>query len=608
MALFRREDLKRNVMVRSRFGTYILLMVVALSFITLVAMAWAAAKERSAAVRGERIQKLETIVQLVKASILNEEEPSFLDEEQLQKNVRRFASESGVYLTVTSDGGRVLADSLNPPRQMENLRELSEFRDADANTFGYSERLLIDQDVTMLMVAQRVVSQGNTIAFVRAGIPKNQLQSSAGTISFVIGVIAIGAVIAGFFLTRLVESRAVDPVVELTDACDTLATSGEMKHLWNSSKDELGQLVRHFQAMALAVTQREAALRDQANRIETVMGSMVEGVLAVNADRVVLLANQAVRKLLGIRVEKIEGRPLIEVTRIRALDQSVQQALSSGEPCSTEFEVTSPFRRVLAIQANCLPGDPCPGVVLVLHDMTELRRLENLRREFVANVSHELKTPLAAIRAYAETLHMGAVHDAENRDYFLGQITDQSDRLHDLIMDMLQLARVEAGQEVFDITDVNVADIAQWSVDSLRDKAAAKQIQLVVESAEDDEVYVRADEEGLRTIVGNLVDNAVKYSGKPGDVIVRWTTEADQVAISVEDHGIGIPQEAQDRIFERFFRVDKARSREMGGTGLGLSIVKHLASSFGGCVELDSSPGEGSVFTVRLKRSRVLTN
>ncbi|MEW4455991.1 ATP-binding protein [Bremerella sp. JC817] len=595
-------------MVRSLIGTYILLLVVSLSFITLLAMTWAASVEQQRAVRRERIHNLETVVEMVKAGVLTEEDPPLQEEDHLQNSVRRYAAETGVYITIISDGGRVLADSLYPPRRMENQRDLSEFRNADTRTFGYAERLLIDKDVTMLMVAQRVVHEGQTVGFVRAGLPKDQLASSTGTVAVVLGIIAFGTIVAGLFLTRAVETRTVDPVVELIDACDTLAESGDRKHLWNSSKDELGQLVRRFQAMAIAVSDREKALRDQANRIETVLGSMVEGVLAVSADRVVLLANHAVRRLLGIRVEKIEGRPLIEITRIRALDQSVQQALTTGEPCSTEFEVTSPFRRVLNIHANCLPGDPCPGVVLVLHDMTELRRLENLRREFVANVSHELKTPLAAIRAYAETLAMGAVNDAENRDYFLGQITDQSDRLHDLIMDMLQLARVEAGQEVFDITDVNLADIAQWSVDSLRDKAAAKQIRLVVESAEDDEVYVRADEEGLRTIVGNLVDNAVKYSGKPGDVLVRWKTEGDQVAFSVEDHGIGIPQDAQDRIFERFFRVDKARSREMGGTGLGLSIVKHLASSFGGSVELDSELEVGSVFTVRLKRSRVLTN
>ncbi|PQO38002.1 sensor histidine kinase [Blastopirellula marina] len=595
-------------MLRSRIGTYILLLVVTISLVSLLAMTWAARFERNAAIRHERIVKLQTIVELVTSTLLQDAPAPVADEPRLQQQIVRAAAETGVYLTIIDGGGRVLADSLNPPRRMENLRDQSEFREAAREEFGFSQRFLPDEDVTMQMVVKRFEHDGKPVAFVRAGLPMDELQSSASTISLVVGGIAIGAILIGFVLTRTLEARLFDPVVELIDACKSLAIRGERKNLWNSSQDELGELVREFQVMANAVTQRERALRDQANRIETVLGSMVEGVIAVNSDRVVLLANQAVRRLLGIRAEKVEGRPLIEVTRIRALDQSVQQALSTGQPGSAEFEVNSPFRRVLNIHANCLPGDPCPGVVLVLHDMTELRRLENLRREFVANVSHELKTPLAAIRAYAETLHMGAVNDAENRDYFLGQITDQSDRLHDLIMDMLQLARVEAGQEVFDITDVNVADIAQWCVDSLRDKAAAKNIRLIVETAEDDEVYVRADEEGLRTIVGNLVDNAVKYSGKPGDVLVRWKTEGDQVAISVQDHGIGIPEDAQNRIFERFFRVDKARSREMGGTGLGLSIVKHLASSFGGSVDLDSRLEVGSTFTVRLKISHVLTN
>ncbi|RCS54444.1 PAS domain S-box protein [Bremerella cremea] len=595
-------------MVRSRIGTYILLLLVTISFVSLLAMTWAARLERNAAIRAERIKKLQTVVQLVKVTVWKDEASQSLDEELLQKQISQAAAETGTYLTIIDAGGRVLADSLNPPRRMPSLRDQGEFREAAREEFGYAQRFLPDQDITMQMVVQRVDRQGKPIAFVRAGLPKDEFNSSSSTISFVVAAIAMGAIVVGVFLTRALEVRLFDPVVELIDACKSLAIRGERKNLWNSSPDELGQLVREFQVMSNTVTKREAELRDQANRIETVLGSMVEGVIAVSSDRVVLLANQAVRRLLGIRAEKVEGRPLIEVTRNRALDQSVQQTLSTGKPVSMEFEVHSPFRRVLNIHANCLPGDPCPGVVLVLHDMTELRRLENLRREFVANVSHELKTPLAAIRAYAETLHMGAVDDAENRDYFLGQITDQSDRLHDLIMDMLQLARVEAGQEVFDITDVNVADIAQWCADTLRDKAAAKQIRLVVESAEDDEVYVRADEEGLRTIVGNLIDNAVKYSGKPGDVVVRWKAEGDQVAISVQDHGIGIPDDAQDRIFERFFRVDKARSREMGGTGLGLSIVKHLAGSFGGSVELKSTLNVGSVFTVHLKRSRILTN
>lgn len=594
-------------MVRTRIGTYILLLIAGISLLAVAAMTWGAHVERQSAIRLERLDRLKTVVKLVAATLRSQSAESPWDEAELQAEIQLLAAEADVYLTVVSDGGRVLADSRFAPAQMENLLALSEFRDAAATDFGYSERLLSEDREPTAFVAGRVAQGDRTLAYVRAGLAEDRLASSSRDIFLVVALIAVVAMASATVLTRQVERRVIEPIVELSEACEILATRGNRRQLWNSASDELGQLVRAFQSMAVAVTEREETLRGQANRIETVLGSMVEGVIAVNADRVVLLANQAVRRLLGIRAERIEGRPLIEVTRIRALDQAVQETLTTNKPCSTEFEVTSPFRRVLSIQANRLPGDPCPGVVVVLHDMTELRRLENLRREFVANVSHELKTPLASIRAYAETLQLGAVNDAENRDYFLKQITDQSDRLHELIMDMLQLARVEAGQEVFEITDVSVAETVRGIVEMMRDKAAAKDIRFVVEAADDD-LYVRADEEGLRTIVSNLLDNGLKYSGKPGNIVLRWKADATTVAISVEDYGIGIPDEAQSRIFERFYRVDKARSREMGGTGLGLSIVKHLAQSFGGGIELDSQVGRGSIFTIRLKKSEIPTN
>jgi len=595
-------------MVRSNIGRYILFVIVSISLVTLLTMSWAASLERRSTIRAERLKRLQTVVRLVKASILEEEGTGLLELEKLQRLTRRFAAEASVYLTVIDEDGKVLADTLHSPRRMENLGELIEFQKANEETFGYGERYVASKDETMLMVAKRVVHDGVAIAYVRAGIGQPEIESGMGYSPLIFGGIAMLVFVVALLVTRSIEEKAINSMEDLILACDQLAENRYSQILRSSSRNELGRLVRGFQDMAIAVTNREADLRDQANRIETVLGSMVEGVIAVNSDRVVLLANDAVLRLLAIRVQQVEGRPLIEVTRIRALDQAVQQALTKNEPVSTEFEVShSNYRRVLSMQANRLPGTPCPGVVMVLHDMSELRPLENLRREFIANVSHELKTPLAAIRAYAETLQLGGVDDAENRDHFLRQITDQSDRLHDLIMDMLQLARVEAGQEVFDIVDVRLADVVRSCVETSRDTAATKDIQLVVE-ASDQEVTVVADEEGVRTILGNLIDNAVKYSGRPGDVVISWSVSEKYVEITVRDFGIGIPADAQDRIFERFYRVDKARSREMGGTGLGLSIVKHLAGSFGGNVSLASRPNEGSTFTVRLKKGGILTN
>jgi two-component system phosphate regulon sensor histidine kinase PhoR len=250
----------------------------------------------------------------------------------------------------------------------------------------------------------------------------------------------------------------------------------------------------------------------------------------------------------------------------------------------------------------------------VIHDITELRRLESIRRDFLANVSHELKTPLSSIKAYTETLQNGA--DPETTQRFLSRIEEQANRLHNLILDMLVLARIESDHQSFEIVSVDLAEAARGCVEAQRRAADAKRISLHLQCASADgsaACRVRADREGLREILDNLVDNAIKYTPEGGSVTIGWRSDAGKTVesssrdlqsaictLTVSDTGIGIKPADQERVFERFYRVDKARSRELGGTGLGLSIVKHLAQSFGGSVAVASTPGEGSTFTVEL--------
>ena len=247
---------------------------------------------------------------------------------------------------------------------------------------------------------------------------------------------------------------------------------------------------------------------------------MAEGVLAVGPDKTILLANDAGRQLLDFAMLDPVGRPLLEVTRARPVSEAVMQAFASPEPVITEFDAPGLLRRTLSLRATRLPGDPCPGVMIVLHDMTELRRLENLRRELVANVSHELKTPLAAIKGYAETLRLGAVNDAEHNLHFVRRIEEQADRLHELILDILQIARLESGQESFELANVPVAPLIDECADQFAEIAAAKQITLAIEIA-DRSLAVWADEEGVRTILTNLIDNALKYTPAGGQVAIR---------------------------------------------------------------------------------------
>jgi two-component system phosphate regulon sensor histidine kinase PhoR len=367
--------------------------------------------------------------------------------------------------------------------------------------------------------------------------------------------------------------------------------------------DELGQLAGTFNRLSQELGGRMSQLRQSNDRQLTVLGGMIEGVIAVDARERVVLANDAAGRLFDFRAPTAEGRPLLEVVRNHAVRQAVTNAFALRRPqkLETRSSIQHPASSIQHIDVHVqpLPGEPCPGVVLVMHDTTELRRLETLRRDFVANVSHELKTPLSSIKAYTETLRNGAVNDPDTSQRFLERIEEQSDRLHHLIMDMLMIARIESDQQVFEIVAVDVAGVVNSCFETRRPAADAKHIELKV-PADQPAGRVRADHEGLREILDNLIDNAIKYTPDGGTVTVSWQGDSSHCRISVADTGIGIKPDDQRRVFERFYRVDKARSRELGGTGLGLAIVKHLAQAFSGKVAVTSEPGRGSTFTVEL--------
>ncbi len=333
--------------------------------------------------------------------------------------------------------------------------------------------------------------------------------------------------------------------------------------------------------------------------LRTILGGMVEGVVGVGPGQRVLFANEAAGHMLDFDPATAIGRPLYEVTRQPAIQTALDRALASGEFEREDMELKKPISRHLSLHVAPLAEYGAPGAVLVLNDTSELRRLERIRHEFVANVSHELKTPLAVMKACVETLQDGAMEDLEARGSFLQQIAEGADRLYALILDLLSLARIESGDEAFEFTNVSVGDVVRQCLERHRPRAEAQGMTLGAGPVAAP-LAVWADEEALGQILDNLVDNAVKYTQAGGTVRVCWSAEGDHVDLSVEDNGPGIPERDLNRIFERFYRVDKARSRELGGTGLGLSIVKHLAQSMQGTVRAMSRLGEGTTFTVSL--------
>jgi two-component system phosphate regulon sensor histidine kinase PhoR len=354
--------------------------------------------------------------------------------------------------------------------------------------------------------------------------------------------------------------------------------------------------VRELQARITALEQRETALAQNTALLETVLGTMVEGVIVVDGQERVLYLNGAARSLLDVPTRDVTGRPLLEIVRSPGIEEGARAALTSRTTHRAEFEIPRKEKAV-DLTASPLAGDPERGAVLVLHDVTELRRLERMRREFVSNVSHELKTPLTAIQAYADTLSEGALDDPEHNRVFLDRIVEQSQRLEGLIVDLLRLGRIESQQAV-ELSPVSLSEVAVTCARDHEAVAAGKGLQLEVNCHES--CVILAEAGNLRQVIDNLLDNAIKYTSPGGRITVSVWQETDSGVLEVADTGIGIPREEQGRIFERFYRVDRARARAIGGTGLGLSIVKHIVQQFQGLISVSSELGKGSRFTVRI--------
>ncbi|MEZ6087803.1 MAG: ATP-binding protein [Pirellulaceae bacterium] len=365
---------------------------------------------------------------------------------------------------------------------------------------------------------------------------------------------------------------------------------------------EQSQLIHNLNSLAEAMQRRIQKLQDDRRRSFMVLAHMVEGIIAVDDEGRVLLVNEAARHFLRLSSENAVGRHLLEVIRIPEVTALVNDTQSSGD--DAEVEIRGGDSKSLLVKASTLPSSSRPGVLLTIHDQTQVKHLESMRREFIANVSHELKTPLAAVKGYAETLHLGAIDDKEMAPHFVSQILAQTDRLERLIADMIQLAKAQDRSQTVVIEPVLVEPIVEQCIATYEPVAAQKQIELNVEPI-GKSMSVMGEHEALLTVMNNLVGNAIRYTPSGGHVRVGCQVEDESIVIWVTDDGIGIPKVDQERIFERFYRVEKARDLKFGGTGLGLAIVKNIVQSLHGTVRLESQPGVGSTFSIVLLASSV---
>jgi len=363
-----------------------------------------------------------------------------------------------------------------------------------------------------------------------------------------------------------------------------------------AADDELGALARSLQRTAPRIRELVESLKLEGSRREAILGSMVEGVLALDKDLRVIFCNDSFARTVGARVPVIPGMPLLELVRDPALRDIMTTVLETGQRIDRRLTLPVAGARSFEILAGPLAGAATRGVLAILHDVTRLERLERVRKDFVANVSHELRTPLAAISGYAETLLNGALEDLENNRRFVEIILAQTTRLTNIASDLLALSELESNGAADLPQPVSVRSALESALRTVESTARVRGVRIICANLPD--VLVTGRQLRLEQVFVNLLDNAVKFNRPNGEVQVEMRRKDSLVNVKIADTGIGIPSEDLPRIFERFYRVDKARSRAMGGTGLGLSIVKHAVEQMGGTIRVDSRLGEGTEFSI----------
>ncbi len=513
----------------------------------------------------------------------------------------RWMANSGARLTVIAADGAVLADSEEPVAKMENHAGRPEIRKALKSGRGVAVRYSDTLKRYLVYLAIRHSTGALTPPIViRLAIPQNRL--NAALEGFRRGLWLASLIILAFagWVSVLFSRTLAGRIERLTEFSRRVA-AGDFRPLRADRKDdELSDLAKTLNETAAHQNSLIRTLTDERNRSAAILRSMAEGVAVIGSNQRLIFCNESFSRVLSISDPAPEGRPIVAVIRQSDLLESLQKALAGDERVRTELVIGTLRTRSFSVTAAPVRSEgSIRGAVMVLHDITEIRRLERARRDFVANVSHEFKTPLTAIQGFAETLLSGAIEDTENRVRFLEIIRSNAARLGRLTDDLLRLSQIEAGKAQLELHEVAVADLIDPCVEATRLSAQPRRLTLEAEYRRDLPKIV-GDVGALQEVLQNLLDNAVRYTPDGGRIAVGATVEGDSMVVSVSDTGIGIPKADQERIFERFYRVDAARSRELGGTGLGLSIAKHLVEAHGGRIEVQSEVGAGSTFSVFL--------
>jgi len=522
-----------------------------------------------------------------------------------QQRVWFLGARTSTRFTVVRADGVVIADSQEDPLVMDNHGKRPEVVAALAKGVGVSERYSRTIGENFMYLALPIGNGSSPVGFVRTSIPLTAVRTQVSQMRTVVVLAAVGAAVLALLIGFFVARRVTKPIADMTTAANAIAGGDYAQRVRVSRPDEIGSLARALNSMTAQLHDQIETITNDRNKMAAILSGMVEGVIAIDLEERVVHINGAAERILGVIGENCVGKRIWEATRTREVYEALERAMRDEHVTVNEARLARPddthAERVIQLIATPLwaVNDELGGALAVLHDVSELRKLETIRRDFIANISHELKTPLTAIRGLVETLIDDKEMEPDTHERFLRKIQTQSTRLTTLVSDLLTISRLESEDATKDFHTVDLREPLSESLRSILPVAESKRLS-VEHVMPDSPVGILGDGEALRELMDNLVGNAVKYTPSGGRVHITLHVGDGSAVLDVEDNGIGISPADQGRVFERFYRVDKARSQELGGTGLGLSIVKHVALSHGGNVSLRSALGKGSAFRVQI--------
>lgn len=583
-----------NLGIRTRLMlTYILLIFISMSILGL-ALLWPLKDYYVKNSEKDLVEQARLISSIIEPYLIEKNYPP------IASITRDLGERVNTRITIIRKDGKVLGDSNYNFNKMENHAGRPEIKKALEGSKGVATRYSTTLDIDTMYVALPLEYQGEVIAIIRVSLPLIEINKTLFNLEMIIltGIILASSI--AVLLSIKLSRTITEPIKSINNTAKKIAQGDLEQKIFTRSKDELGQLSHAINDMTLALKKQIQEVTAGKKRIEAILNHMVSGVLVISNRGIIQSINPEAIRMFGTSIKKAINKPYQSVIRNFGLQEMIEKVINTGEVESYEFSTIYPEN--LTLKAYIAPVNhegENKQIVIVFHDITMLRQLEKMKTDFVANASHELRTPVAAIKGFAETLLDGALENETLSKRFIAIIDKEADRLIRLINDLLDLSRIEAKGAQLSAEPIDIGKLLHSSVVNLSNEAAEKEVKLEINVA-NDLPPVRANKDMITQAFVNLIDNAIKYTNSGGKVEVGAVVDEGYLKIKFKDSGIGIPKEDVPRIFERFYRVDKARSKEVGGTGLGLSIVKHIMELHKGYVHVQSELGKGTTFWLAL--------